>query len=135
MTTDFGTDTLCLDSLRTGRRVTGVRRVAQRCYHRLITPRGMLRGGVDEGNFGLDLASLCGSAVTAELESAIGPRIRTELKKDPQVDTVDVDVVSTTVAGVVSWVITISATTAAGPFRLVVGVSDVTVELLGLEAA
>lgn len=131
--TDYGRDTLCLDSQRTGRYARGIRLVDQRCYHRLITPRGTLHGGPDEGNFGLDLAGMCGAAVTPELEAAIGPRIDNELRKDPQVETTKTIVESSTVRGQTSWTITIEIDSAYGPFELVLGVSGVTVELLNLE--
>jgi len=132
--TDFGRDTLCLDSLRTGRYATGVRLVAQRCYHRLTTPRGTLRGGQHERNFGIDLVGMCGAAITTQLEAAIGPRVRNELLKDEQVLTVDVDV---SVSGGDldrTWTIAVDAQTAEGPFQLVLAVAGVTVEIMGLAA-
>ena len=134
MTTDFGRDTLCQDSLKPGRYATKARLVGQRCYHRLITPRGLLRGGADEANFGLDLAGMCGAAVTPELEAAIGPRVKAELMKDAQVESVAVDVVKSGTPLERTWTITIDAKTAEGPFELVLAVADVTVEILGLAA-
>ncbi len=134
--TDFGRDTLCLDSLRPGRYATGWRLLAQRCYHRLITPRGSLRGGEDEANFGLDLGELLGDADSPALRASIPGRIANELQKDPEVDTVDVTVDVLTVApGELRWTITISVTSALGPFDLVLAVSGVTVELVGLREA
>jgi len=136
MTTEtetFGRDTLCLDTLKTGRYATGKRVVAQRCYHRLITPRGMLRGGADEQNFGIDLPGMCGGAVTTELEAAIGPRVKNELLKDPQVETVSVSVEKSGTVLDRTWTITVSATTAAGPFELVLEVDSVTVKLLRVD--
>lgn len=131
--TDFGTDTLCLDSLQTGRLVDGVRLLGQRCYHRLITPRGMLRGGPDEGEFGIDLAGYVGRLATNEDERRIGPAITAELKKDPQVATVQTAVSSSTDSdGSKSWLITVAVASDAGPFELVLAVSGVTVELLNL---
>lgn len=133
--TDYGRDTWCLDSLQTGRYVHGIRRVAQRCYHRLITPQGMLRGGVDERNFGLDLSGMIGSATSPQLEAALGPRIRNELLKDPEVESVDVNVTASQSGPERSWTIKISGKAAAGPFQLVLAVSGVTLTLLKLEAA
>jgi hypothetical protein len=133
MTTDFGRDTLCLDSLRTGRSVTGVRRVAQNCYHRLITPRGTLRGGADEGNFGLDLAGKVGSAVTQALQMALPGQIDNELRKDPRVLSTTVAIVwTTTTAGEVSAEIAIEVQTAAGPFELVLAVDGVSAKIVRL---
>lgn len=131
--TDFGTDTYCLDSLRTGRRVSGVRRVAQNAYHRLITPRGTLRGGADEGDFGLDLAGKVGSATTQALQMALPGQISSELRKDPRVESVTVSIVWTkTPAGEVSAELAIEVQTAAGPFELVLGVDAVSAKILRL---
>ncbi len=134
--TDFGRDTLCLDSLRPGRYATGWRLLAQRCYHRLITPRGSLRGGEDEANFGLDLGELLGDSDSPALRASLPGRIAGELAKDPEVDTVDVTVDAlATGPGETTWTIAVSVTSAAGPFDLVLEVSGVTVKLLKLEAA
>jgi hypothetical protein len=135
MTTDFGRDTACIDSLRTGRYATGVRMLAQRCYHRLITPRGMLRGGEHEGNFGLDLAGMVGSTGSVALLSAsIGASIENELRKDAEVESASAIVEATVDSdGSMSWTISVDVQSALGPFNLVLGVSGVTVELLGLE--
>jgi hypothetical protein len=130
MATDFGRETHCITSRKTGRFATGTSLVAQRCVHRLITPRGQLRGGEAEKNFGLDLAGLVGAATSPELEAAMGPRIQNELLKDEQVFSVNVDVVTATVAGQVSWTFTILVQTASGPFRLVLNVEDVTINVL-----
>ena len=135
MSTDYGTTTWCLDSLRTGRHVSGVRAVAQICYHRLITPRSDLRGGPDEGNFGLDLAGMCGSAVTPELQAAKPARIENELRKDERVEAVRVRQSSSKDAnGDVTWSFDIRVTTGLGSFSLVLAVDKVGVKLLNLSA-
>lgn len=132
--TDYGRDVYCLDSLRTGRWATGVRVVAQRCYHRLITRRGQLRGGEDEADFGYDVAGLVGH--TNKSIAAIQGEIRNELRKDPQVLDAAVTVTRTVAAnGSAAYAIEVDCTTDAGPFSLVLAVSDVTVQLVGLEAA
>ncbi len=132
MATNFGKDTSCTDSIRTGRYVSGVRLVGEACYRRLITPRGALSGGEDEANYGLDLASLIGASDPKTLGAALPGRIRSELEKDERVESVDVEI-STVVEGpATSFTITISVVTAEGPFTLQVAASDVTVELLGI---
>lgn len=133
MTTDFGRDTWCLDSPRTGRLVTGTTLVAQRVYRRLITPRGMLRGGEDEANFGLDLSGLIGNVSLST--GAIEGMIRGEVLKDPQVETATVTAAKSTSGAASSYSIEVSCTTALGPFDLVLEVSDVTVALVGLETS
>lgn len=134
MATDFGKDTSCTDSLRPGRYATGARLVAEACYRRLTTPRGMLRGGDDEANYGLDLTELIGSA-TAKLDAAaLSGRIKSELLKDERLINVAVNVVRTVAGPVTSFNITIEGETDNGPFDLKLAVGDVTVELLGIEA-
>lgn len=129
----LGTDTSCTDSLKTGRVSSGVRLVAESYYRRLITPRGTLIGGEEEADFGLDLADLCGSVQTKSDVASLEGKIIAELSKDERTETVSADVVrSIDSAGLVSFVITIRATTSAGPFTLVLGVSSATVELLGI---
>ena len=129
---DFGRDIDCTDSLRTGRYVTGTRLVAQAIYRRLITERGSLRGGEDEANYGLDLTRMIGQSTTRTSARVWEGRIRGEALKDPRVQ----DCVATVVAasnGVGDiWTVTVDCTTAAGPFQLVLGVSDVTTRLVGL---
>lgn len=131
---NFGLDTSCTDSLRTGRLVSGARLVGEACYRRLITSRGTLPGGEDEQNYGLDLADLLGSVSTKADEAALPGRIQTELLKDERLNAVDVNVVSTKSGPSVSWEITIEGHTDAGPFVLVLGVAGVTVDLLKLQA-
>lgn len=133
MAVDYGRDVSCTDSMKTGRFATGVRLVAEAAYRRLITPRGMLRGGEEEANYGLDLTELCGTTNPTATAASLGGRIRAELLKDERIESVDVDVLTTTTAASeVSFTITIAAVTGAGPFTLQVLASTVTVELLGI---
>lgn len=128
--TDWGRDTLCADSRRTGRMVTGTRLLAQRCYHRLVTPRGALRGGEDEENFGEDLSQLIGQAATDATRLKWISKIRQELTKDEQVDDVAVTIEASTVAGETTWTIVVDVTSAQGPFQLVLSVDSVTTKIL-----
>jgi len=133
-TLDFGRDTYCVDELKPGRYATGVQLVAQRCYHRLITPARLLGviGGEEEADFGLDLAGFVGSTESRDLPYALPVVVKNELEKDPTVDSVQVVATRTEGAGRVSWALTISVTSGAGPFDLLVAVDDVTTELLGV---
>jgi hypothetical protein len=129
----FGRDTSCLTELRTGRFVTGARLVGESAYRRLTTPRGMLRGGEEDQNFGLDLSELVGSVQTKAEAAALPGRIKTELAKDERIESVDVIVTETTSsAGGRRFRVDIRATTGEGPFTLAVSVSEVSVELIGL---
>ncbi len=131
MTTDYGRDISCLDSLRPGRFVSGVRLVAEAAYRRLNTPRGLLRGGEEEENYGLDLTALVGGSSTKADAASLPGRIAVELKKDDRIDTVDVEVLPSVDGPATSLQITISAVTIQDEaFELVLLASDVTVELL-----
>jgi hypothetical protein len=131
--TDFGRDVLCLDSLLSGRYASGLRLLGQRCYHRLITPRGTLRGGPDEGNFGLDLASMVGGASTAAQRAALPSQIENELRKDPEVEACSVTIEWFEASDhTVTAEVTASVTAAAGPFELVMAVSAVSARVLRL---
>lgn len=132
MTTEFGRDTSCMTELRSGRFVTGPRLVGEAAYRRLTTPRGMLRGGDEEANYGIDLLDMIGSVATKADASALGGRISAELGKDERIELVDTTVVATTDGPSTAFDITVQATTAEGPFTLQVRVSEVTIELLGL---
>jgi hypothetical protein len=113
--------------------VSGVRLVAEAIYRRITTPRGMLTGGEDEANYGIDLADLIGSVSTPAAVAALPGQIQSEIMKDERVESVDVNVTSASTGPSVTWNITIDAETAVGPFSLVLSVNDVTAELLGLE--
>lgn len=133
-TTNFGRDTSCTTSLRTGVLVSGPRLVAEACYRRCSTPRGTLRGGEDEANYGIDLSDLIGSATTASDEASLPGRIQTELSKDDRIETVTVNVTAVVVGPATTWNVSIEGDTAEGPFSLVLAVSDVTVDLIGIQA-
>ncbi len=131
--TDFGRDTSCTTSLRTGRFATGARLVAEADYRRLTTPRGMLRGGEEEANYGLDLSEMIGSVATKSDAASLRGRISSELMKDERHESVDVTVIPTTEGPVMAFDITVDAQTTEGPFTLVLLASAVTVELLGIK--
>lgn len=133
MTVDFGKDTSCTDSLRTGRFVTGARLVAEAAYRRITTPRGVLRGGEDEQNYGIDLAEFIGAQAGPSVKAMLPGVIRNELDKDERIDSVEVDVVEKrNPDGLVEYQISINAQTGAGPFVLKLAASAVTVSLLGI---
>jgi len=118
--------------MRSGRYATGVRLVAEACYRRLTTPRGMLYGGEEEQNYGLDITSLVGTSSAKADAASLPGRIEAELRKDERIDTVKVTIDEIATAGEISWVVTIDVVTAEGPFALQIGVSEVTAQLLGI---
>jgi hypothetical protein len=135
MTTNLGRDTYCADELQPGRLAEGVMLVALNQYHRLKTPRGMLRGpGPEAQNYGLPLDELVGQADTEAKRAAMPGQIRAELLKDPRVESVDVKMTVTTAGGLVEYAFAISGQTGEGPYELVVKASAVTVQLLGIAA-
>ena len=127
-----GVDTYCVDALVPGRLASGIDVVAQRLYHRLTTPPGALRGGEDEADFGMDLAGYIGSIDPTAVGFTLPARVENELRKDPSVD--DVTVIANRVesGGEVSWDLSVSVATVAGPLTLIMSASDVTVALLGV---
>lgn len=127
-----GRDIYCRDSLVTGRYARGKELLAQRCYHRLSTPAGDLRGGEEEADFGLDLAGFVGRIEDAQLATMLPVMVRNELRKDPAVDAVDVAAARTVAGAEVSWTLTIDITSTDGDVSLIVAVDGVSVELLGV---
>lgn len=131
--TNFGKETSCTTGLRTGRYVRGVSLVAESYFRRLSTPRGMLRGGEDEQNFGLDLTAKIGTVANASERAALPGQIAGELMKDERSLSIDADVAETTLTGGGKrWVVTVRAQTTEGPFTLQLGVTNVSAEFLGI---
>lgn len=132
--TDFGREMSCTTGIRSGRFVSGARLVGEACFRRLTTPRSMLRGGEDEANYGLDLTELIGATDTVSQAAALPGKIEGELKKDERIVSVSATVVRTVDGPVTSYEISVDAVTDFGPFSLQIAASEVTVELLGLNA-
>lgn len=131
---NFGTDTTCLTSIQTGRLSSGVQLVAEAAYRRLSTSRGTLFGGDEEANYGFNLEDLIGTLTTPSAAAAVPGQIEAELLKDERINAVQATCVQQTNGPAVAWLITVTAQTDAGPFKLVLSINDVTVELLGLTA-
>jgi hypothetical protein len=129
---NFGVDLSCTTGIRSGVLVSGVLLVAESAYRRLTTPRGMLYGGEDEQNFGLDIVGILGTAGTPDEAASIPAQIEAELLKDARISAVTANITSTKSGPAVTWGINVQATTDDGPFTLVLAVSDVTVQLLGI---
>lgn len=134
MTTDvdFGFDISVTTSLRTGRFASHIQLVGEACYRRLTTPRGMLRGGEEEANYGLDLTEQIGQSNPATVAVTLPGKISSELLKDERVLSATAVVNVQTNGPSSIFLITIDVMTAAGPFTLKVSASDVSTELLGI---
>lgn len=135
MSTTLGRDTSCTTDLRTGRTVTGARLIAEAAFRRLSTPRGMLRGGEDEANYGFDLTTKIGSTTSNSDLRSLPSQIKGEVRKDERIEDVQVVVTKQSLGPGVYLVIDITIATADGPFALKLGVSEVTVALLGIQEA
>lgn len=129
---DFGVDMSATTEIRPGTIVTGPRLVAEALFRRYTTPRGDLRGGEDEANYGEDLTEIIGSVDPKNRGATLSARCRNEALKDDRIDAaaLEIEVLETTANGEVSFQIRIDAGTAAGPFSLTMSVSLVTVELV-----
>lgn len=134
MATGYGSAMWCTDQIRSGRRATGWRVVAQAYYRRLTTPRGTLRGGEEEAAYGFDIAGYVGAVGDAIALRALPAQVAAELAKDDRGTSVSCDAALVTDAnGMTSIVLTITATLAdeSGDFTLTLAVTDTTVTILG----
>jgi hypothetical protein len=132
MATETGRDLSCTTSIRSGRFASGPLLVAEACYRRLTTPRGRLRGGEAEQNYGFDIRQVVGETNVSHVVATLPGRIRAELLKDERIESVDVEILVVTVKPATRLQITVSAVTSSGPFTLQLLASAVTVELLGI---
>lgn len=107
--------------------------MAEAAYRRLTTPRGMLRGGEAEGEYGLDLTELIGSVDKKNAAATLPGQISSELSKDERIDGLEVTVTETMDGPGIVLQIRVEAETADGEFTLTLLASDVTVELIGIE--
>ena len=134
----YGTEIWCDTALRTGRYSRGKQTVVLALLRRIITPRGTLRGGDEESNYGIDLAGLVGAIGYPTVLAALPALIRGELMKDDRVLSLNVNVIDArNTDGTIELVIEIDGTLQDEdePFALSVMVTDTSVELLGGVAA
>lgn len=136
MSTGYGADTWCLDTLSPGRYASGAGLVAQALYRRLITPRGTLRGGDEEGAYGLDVSGYCGAVGYDTAVNALPGLVQAELLKDDRVSDVSVSAsiaASGNGAGGLDIQLEISVLLAdeSGDFVLTLAINDVRVSVLG----
>lgn len=138
MATGYGTDSYCYDVLRAGRLVSGAELVAQALFRRLITPRGTLRDGAEGETYGFDVQEFIGQVGTQAAIDAVPDIVVAEVLKDDRIDTVAVSASKTQDSrGLVTIVLNIDATLRdpADSFTLTISVSDVSVQLLGIDVS
>ena len=122
---DLGTDLSGISDLDPAMlEVSGRTGLAQAIARRLITPRGRL---IDDPNYGFDLTGRVGNDLGPRDIAILESGIEAECLKDERVITADVTVVLGA-GGILT--VSIGLQDGAGPFTLVLAVSDVTVALL-----
>jgi hypothetical protein len=127
-TLDLGVDAACItDITNTLSLAYGLRNLGMALCRRFTTPRG---GLWYDPSYGYDLRQFLNAGVT-DAEIAVMPdEIADEATKDERVQTCTADVLFQRQAETMK--VTIRGETADGPFSLVLGISAVTVEILGL---
>jgi hypothetical protein len=131
---DPGRDTLCIETLKTGRYMSGTLLIAAGLYHRLITPPGALRGSEDDRDYGLGIQKYIGRVGERD-EIGLGSDIEEELGKDPRVSAITAAVTETSLPnGDLELEAAISAQSNAGPLQFKVRADKVSARFLGLES-
>ena len=131
-TYDYGHDLACTSDLTANMAETdGLTTLAQALYRRLITPRG---GLIDDPNYGFDCTSLLDESVTQRTLAILASQIDAELVKDERVGSSKTTGQYTPGPGNAGrYVASTLVTTADGPFRLVLSISSVSVEILSVQ--
>jgi phage baseplate assembly protein W len=121
---DFGIDLSALPDLSFGLK-SGRENLAEAIARRLITPLGSL---FYDPNYGLDLRQYLNEALTDEVRYEIETLAATECEKDERVLAAEVKLIDTSTPRTLQ--LAISLETAEGPFRLILAINAVTVEVL-----
>ena len=124
MATNFGQDSNCVTDVGLfDLQITDpVTLVAQRIIRRLTTPRGSLASVGDDPNFGWDIRQLINAKLSPSSISQYQALIQGECLKDEQVSAATVTISGTD--GNIS--VSVSLTSAVGPFSLTLPVQDLT---------
>lgn len=131
-TYDYGLDLVCKDDMPlNAAEVSGVQNVAQAIYRRLITPRG---GVIDDPNYGTDISALIDDVQTSRQAAIIAQQIDVEAMKDERVLSSQTQGEFRQIKGSeVRYIASTVATTATGPFSLVLSISNVSVDVLTIQ--
>lgn len=129
MATNFGGGFFCdSDMTRNFRRATGIERVRNHVFHLFTTDQILAPPGSKDSDFGYDVRRLLGSSQPVP---AIQARLSGIAQKDPRVRTCTVRITETQTTGDdAEWRVEIDCTTSEGPFRMVLGVNQLTVAIL-----
>jgi phage baseplate assembly protein W len=127
---DSGVDLDCiLDVGQSLALARGLRNLGNALVRRLVTPRG---GLFYDPNYGLDVRAFLNAGMTPQQLAQVQADIASEVSKDERIENPEVTVVSNTQTATMA--ITIVCELAEGPFRFLVAVNALTVELLNVEA-
>lgn len=121
---DFGTDLSALPDLSFGLK-SGRDNLAEAIARRLITPLG---GLFYDPSYGLDLRQYLNEAITDEVRYEIETLVAAECEKDERVLSAEATLIDTDLLRTLQLVIALE--TAEGPFRLILAVNAVSVEVL-----
>jgi hypothetical protein len=107
---------------------SGWRNLGNAIARRLSTPAGALARIGDDPDYGFDLRGLLNADVSVQDVAILGPRIEHEVEKDDRV-------LQAAVASVFTWqeyslAVSIDVLTASGPFRLILGVGQLSVDVI-----
>lgn len=126
---DFGSSWSCIQDITSPAiMASGFRVVAEAIARRWQTPRG---GLIDDPNYGYDLTDFVNDDLSKPDLAQIAHLAGAEAEKDERVLACDV---TATLLPSRLLVVSASVTTAAGPFQLVVSVSQLSVTLLQVAA-
>jgi hypothetical protein len=106
----------------------GFRNLGNAIARRLSTPPGSLAAIGDDPDYGYDLRGLLNSEMSEEEIGRIGSDVEAEIMKEDRVQSAKV--VSTYTWASYDLAVEIEILTKSGPFRLILGVSELTVDVL-----
>jgi phage baseplate assembly protein W len=128
--TDYGTDLNFdgLDLADDGGTVSGVDLLAQAIQIRLSTPRGSV---IDAPDDGIDLVDYLSRDMTSGDVANLSGVIESEILKDERFSSAKATVDASKLRSASELSIALAVQSGAGPFQLVLGVSDAGVAILG----
>lgn len=137
MSTGYGAEIWCTDSMHTGRLARGADVVIQALYRRYITPRGTLRGISDDDEdlaYGFDVSAYVGAVGSDVAIAALPGLMRAEGLKDDRV--LDLSFVVTPTTGPDGLTVLLAEGSGtlhdeSEDFAFTLAITDVTTTLLG----
>jgi hypothetical protein len=135
----YGVDTYCYDRPITGRLASGTELLAQACYRRLTTPRGLLDDGDEGVVYGFDLLEQLGRNTPDDAAELLPAGVVAELSKDDRIASVsataDVVLGKDGLDTINLAVVVVPFDESTNAFTLTLAVSAVGVAVLGVTEA